>query len=146
MPQIVQETEPNAFRRWDTSMPVTKTVTTETVVIQREGIGQVASEERACDPYEVEVHLSSVAGWTAEELAACHLYAAVPFAVPEGKQIAGDRRFERIDGVVSEVFDVEDIPPPPPEPTKQERLAQLLADYGLTKEDLVSAVNDRESE
>jgi hypothetical protein len=115
---IVQETEKGQFRVWNPTMPVTVDATEETVT------------------------LSSVAGWTATELAAVGLYNAVPFTPPEGKQITGNQRFERIKGTVSEVYDVEDIPPPPPEPTKAERLEQMLADYGLTKADLVEVINE----
>lgn len=58
-------------------------------------------------PMQVILHPS----WTAEERARFGVYLAENFVVPAGKRTVGAGRFERVEGVVRQVFDVEDIPP-----------------------------------
>jgi hypothetical protein len=77
--------------------------------------------------------------WGEADLLPYGLKVAEPFVPPEGKQIAGEASYVEDKGVVSEVHEVEDIPPPPLPPTREEKVARLLADYGLTLDDLKSA-------
>jgi hypothetical protein len=59
---------------------------------------------------------------------------------PKGQQeVAGSRRLVLDGDVVREIADYEDIPEPPPEPTREEKIGRLLADYGLTLDDLKEA-------
>lgn len=89
------------------------------------------TEEEPCAPYPVPftldmgrvARLLAEGTWTAADLAPYGLVEAQPFVVPEGKQIAGASSYVEADGVVSEVFEVEDMPPPPAEPTPAEKLA-----------------------
>lgn len=106
------------------------------------------TEEEQCEPYpvpfvlnmaKVEELLASEV-WTDDDLAPYGLQVAVPFEVPEGKQVVGQASYVEDDGIVSEVFDVEDIPPPPPPPTAEERLAAA----GLTVEDLRALLAESE--
>ncbi len=99
--------------------------------------------DRPCEPYPVEVSLSASPAldlWTDAELAAFSLARAVPFTVPEGKVAVGEARYVEKRGKVYEQFDIEDAPPPPPVPSKEERLAALLGESGLTLDDLRQAL------
>ena len=49
--------------------------------------------------------------WTDEDRAAFGVFLAEPFMPSPGKRACGAERFERIDGVVCQVFDTEEIPP-----------------------------------
>ncbi|KRQ99284.1 hypothetical protein [Bradyrhizobium valentinum] len=49
--------------------------------------------------------------WPPEDQEAVGIFEVVPFAPPPGKQTIGEPRIERIDGVVSEVYDTVDLPP-----------------------------------
>lgn len=69
--------------------------------------------------------------WDDDDLSPYGLKVAVPFVAPEGKQAVGAVRYVEDDGVVSEEYDVEDIPPPPPPPTPEEKLASA----GLTQDE-----------
>lgn len=104
--------------------------------------GQVETVE--VEPYEVEVRISaSVAeGWSDEQLAVYGLKRPVPFTAPEGKQKVGARWFEEIDGVVYEMFDVEDLPPPPPPPTAREKVGAMLSPHGLSIDELRQVLAD----
>jgi len=143
---IVHEIDPGVFVRWPSGHPIMVTMTTEEMIIRRGG-EIVATSERPCEPYEVEENVPTGMGaaiWknhSDAELAARKLYRAAPFVVPEGKRIAGTERFER-DGTgrVTQVYDVEDIPPPPPEPTAAEKVAMLAGMVGLTAEELRQAL------
>lgn len=98
------------------------------------------SEQEDCEPYPVPFQLDMGkverlvrdGVWSADELAAYGLALALPFTVPEGKQRVGAPAYIEAKGVVSEVYEVEDIPPPPPPPTPTEKLASA----GLTVEEL----------
>jgi hypothetical protein len=135
----VHEYEPGLFRLWKVGDPVKKTCRMATRSTTYED-GRVESEDIAVGPYEAVIRPTSLKGWNAQEKADCGLYEPELFFVPSGKRTAGARRYERIDGIVREVYDLEDIPPPPPPPTKEERIDQLLSDYGLTREELKSAL------
>lgn len=97
--------------------------------------------EVPCDPYPVAVQLdgNSVRGfydqgiWSLEEVTNVGGKIAVPFVVPDGKRTVGNPSYsEGEDGVVSQSYAVEDIPPPPPEPTPEEKVAAMMNAFGLT--------------
>ncbi len=88
------------------------------------------------DPAKVQAFIDA-GTWTADDLPAMGLALAEPFIVPEGKRVVGAPSYVDNDGTLQEVFEVEEIPPPPPPPSKDERLAALLDNYGLTKADVV---------
>lgn len=62
--------------------------------------------------------------WLPGDLAAIGLYAPVYPPVPEGKVVTGES-VQRINGVVTYVYTLEDLPPPP---TPQEKLDTFLAE------------------
>lgn len=74
--------------------------------------------------------------WDDDDLSPYGLKVAAPFVAPEGKQAVGSVRYVEADGVVSEEYDVEDIPPPPPPPTPEEKLASA----GLTQDEFDALV------
>lgn len=122
-------------------LPVRGVVTLDRMVSTRiVNYADGRSEEEACAPYPVPFQLDmgkverlvQEGVWTAEELAAYGLAQAAPFSIPEGKQRVGAPAYIEAKGVVSEVYEVEDIPPPPPPPTPTEKLASA----GLTVEEL----------
>ena len=96
--------------------------------------------EVACDPYQADVVMSasavsallSAGTWTQNDLDPFGLKVAVPFVVPDGKQISGSLVIVDVDGVPHEDYPVEDIPPPPPPPTAAEKLEAA----GLTVDEL----------
>ena len=100
--------------------------------------------DRACEPYPVEVQLSAneaLGLWSDEELAQVGLACAAPFIVPEGKVAVGEARYVEKKGKIHEEFALEAPPPPPPEPTKDEKIAALLGERGLSLADLKEALN-----
>lgn len=72
------------------------------------------SETEECEPYQIFVTLSASAlgGWSADELAVFGLKYAVPFVVPDGKQLVGAPRYIEDGEAVRQEYDVIDIPPP----------------------------------
>lgn len=98
------------------------------------------TEEEACEPYPVPVVLDlnrvrqflADGTWTEADIAPFGLVEAEPFEVPEGKQAIGAPSYVEADGVVCEVYELEDLPPPPAPPTAEERLAAA----GLTVDEL----------
>lgn len=109
--------------------------------------GDGRQESIEVPPYEIDVVLSAsavAALFQPEKLASFGLARVVPFTVPDGKRRVGERRFEETEtpGWVAEMFDVEDMPPPAPEPTREQKIAQLAGDYGLTVKDLREALAD----
>lgn len=78
--------------------------------------------------------------WGEAELAPYGLKIAEPFTVPEGKVVVGAPRYVETKGKVYEACEVEDAPPAPPEPTKDELLAALLGEHGLSVADLKEAL------
>jgi hypothetical protein len=135
----VQEYEPGLFRLWQPGEPVAKTCRAATRTTSYED-GRSESEDVAVEPYEAIIRPTSLRGWSVEEKADCGLYEPEPFATPDGKRTVGPCRYESIDGLVREVYDLEDIPPPPPPPTKEEQVDRLLSDYGLTRDELKAAL------
>lgn len=141
--KIVHEIEPGVFVRWPSGHPLMVTCRTETVVVNRTGIGKVDQFNRDCEPYEIEERAPTSIGaafWknhTDEELADRKLYRVQPFAIPDGKQKVGVATYRRVNGKIVEEYDVEDIPPPAPDPTPEEKLANA----GLSEaefDDLIS--------
>jgi hypothetical protein len=61
------------------------------------------------------------------------LFLAVEFELPDGYQTTSEERFELIEGVVKQVYDVEEVPPSPIL-TDREKAEQLLGFVGLTVE------------
>jgi hypothetical protein len=49
--------------------------------------------------------------WSREDQEAVGIFEVAPFVPPAGQQAVGEPRYERIDGVVSEVYDTIDLPP-----------------------------------
>jgi hypothetical protein len=92
----------------------------------------------------VQIH-SPVAGWegagklvTREGPPRLRIVSVVEAVIPEGKQPIGEitRTYDDASKTVVENVAIEDIPPPLPEPTRSEKMARLLADYGLSRDDL----------
>lgn len=106
------------------------------------------TEQEDCEPYPVPFtldmakveQLAAEGAWDADALAAYGLALAVPFVAPEGTQTVGAASYFEADGVVSEVYDVEDIPPPPPPLTAAEKLAAA----GLTVDELRALLAEAE--
>jgi hypothetical protein len=74
--------------------------------------------------------------YTDEDRAEYGLYLAVEFELPEGYEFTdGIERFELIEGVVHQVYTIQEIPLPPVL-TDYEKLSNLLAFVGLTPEQL----------
>lgn len=106
--------------------------------------------EVTCDPYVAErpVNGPVILGfydqgiWSLEEIEAVGGKLAIPFEVPEGKQIVGEASYTEDGlGTVTETFAVEDIPPPPPEPTVEEKVAAMMNAYGLTLAEFRDVLN-----
>lgn len=106
--------------------------------------------EEPCDPYPVSAQvdigraeqLLADGTWTEADLEAYGVKQAAPFTVPDGKRPIGEPRYVEAKGVVSEEYDVEDIPKvePEPEESKADRLKRMLSDYGLNLGDLKAAM------
>jgi hypothetical protein len=54
--------------------------------------------------------------WTAEDRAKFGVHLVEPAEVPDGKRTVGAATYEKRDGVVVQVVEVEDIPQPDPQP------------------------------
>ena len=81
--------------------------------------------------------------WSDEELATIGLARPALFKAPKGKTRRGKPRYVRKGGKVHEAYDTEDEPsppPPPPMPTVEERVDRMLANYGLTRDELKAAL------
>jgi hypothetical protein len=50
--------------------------------------------------------------WSEADRAKFGVYTVEPFVVPEGKQVTGLPRYEKVDGGIVQVGDLEDIPAP----------------------------------
>lgn len=89
------------------------------------------------EPYPLEVQLAAtpaLALYSNGELAELGLARLVPFVVPEGQHAIGEPIYVEEDGVVSEVYDTEPLPPPPE--LVQLTPAEKLAALGLTVDDI----------
>lgn len=57
-------------------------------------------------PFRTAMHES----WSDDDRSRFGLFLAQPFVLPEGMQTIGERRFERVNGIVHELYDTEEIP------------------------------------
>jgi hypothetical protein len=136
---IVHEIEPNVFVRFPSGHPVIRLSTVETVIVRRED-GTVTQQDRACAPYPVRVKPPEVAlAWPKAEREAVGLFEVTPFTPPQGKQRVGEPSYARDGDRVVEVFAVEDVPPPP---TRDDKIARMLAGHGLSVLDLRAALEE----
>jgi hypothetical protein len=78
--------------------------------------------------------------WGEAELQTYGLKVAVPFDPPAGKIASGVARFVEAGDTVLEQYDLADEPLPEPPPTAEQRVDRMLADYGLTRADLVAVL------
>lgn len=131
------------WQEWHGSSIVTQMVSTYTAVY-----GDGRQVETPCDPYPVETQMNgdSLRGfydqgiWTLAEVEAVGGKIAVPFIVPDGKQTVGTSSYDESDGVISQTFGVEDIPPLPEPLTAEEKVGALLAGYDLSISELKSVL------
>jgi hypothetical protein len=78
--------------------------------------------------------------WTAEDRAKFGVHVVDPFRAPDGKQAIGPATYAKIDGVVVEVREIEDVPTQAPELTTEEKIAKMAAAFGLTVDGLRAAI------
>jgi hypothetical protein len=101
-----------------------------------------------CQPYPVEEtidprklrRLIEDGVWGEAELEAYGLKVAVPFEPPAGKIATGAARFIEDDDTVLEQYDLKDEPLPEPPPTAEQRVDRMLADYWLSRADLLAVL------
>lgn len=129
--------------------PMTHRMSTEAIVEREDGT-RIPIEVEAY-PVKILVNpgivqsLVATGDWTQDDLTPLGLIASEEFdAEPEeGQQF--DQSTLRVvadtDGKVR--FEIDQIPIPPP-PTKEEQVNRLLADYGLTKEELLAQISPTE--
>jgi hypothetical protein len=104
--------------------------------------------EVPCEPYPVEEtidprkvrRLLEDGVWGEPELDAYGLKVAVPFQAPKGKVATGTARFVEDGDTVIEQYDLVDEPPPEPPPTAEQRVDRMLADYGLSRAELLAVL------
>jgi hypothetical protein len=104
--------------------------------------------EVPCEPYPVEEtidprkvrRLIGDGVWGEAELQAYGLKVAVPFDPPTGKIATGAARFVEDGDAVLEQYDLIDEPLPEPPPTTEQRVDHMLADYGLSRADLLAVL------
>jgi hypothetical protein len=88
--RYVRETSPNVF---------TEIVLDAAITVHENGMPDV-------------IHPPQVwQAWPREDREALGIFEVAPFVLPAGKQIVGEQRIERVNGVVSEVYDMVDLPP-----------------------------------
>lgn len=133
----------DVWQEWHGSSIVTQMVGTYTAVY-----GDGRQVETPCDPYPVEIQMNgdSLRGfydqglWTLEEVGAVGGKIAVAFEVPEGKQIVGVPSYVEADGVVRQVYEIQDIPPPPEPRSAEDKVGSMLAGYDLSMSELKSVL------
>jgi hypothetical protein len=104
--------------------------------------------EVPCEPYPVEEtidpskirRLIEDGVWGETELQAYGLKVAVPFDPPAGKIATGTARFVEDGDAVLEQYELADEPPPEPPPTAEQKVDRMLADYGLSREELLAVL------
>jgi hypothetical protein len=104
--------------------------------------------EVPCAPYPVEETIDprkvrrmvEDSVWGEAELQTYGLKIAVPFEPPEGKIATGAARFVEDGDTVLEQYDLADEPPAEPPPTAEQRVDRMLADYGLSRADLLAVL------
>lgn len=97
------------------------------------------SVEEAIDPRKVR-RLIEDGVWGEAELQAFGLKVAVPFEAPVGKIATGAAVFVEDGDMILEHYDLEDKPLPEPPPTAEQRVDRMLADYGLSRTDLLAVL------
>lgn len=101
------------------------------------------------DPMQVN-HLVQQGTWTDEDLEPFGLVMSDDMDIEpdEGKRFTSEITATYDPATKRVILNVkqEDIPPPPPEPTREEKLARLMGDYGLTTEDVKAMVSDAPAE
>jgi hypothetical protein len=101
-----------------------------------------------CQPYPVEETIDPrkvrrlIEGgvWGETELDAYGLKVAVTFQAPTGKIATGAARFVEDGDTVLEQYDLADEPEPEPPPTAEQRVDRMLADYGLSRAELLAVL------
>lgn len=78
--------------------------------------------------------------WSAQELADIGLYVPVDPGVPEGK-IATGFTVERVDGVVSKVYALEDAPPEPFGDLSRPAFIFMMGKLGITKQNVYDLID-----
>jgi hypothetical protein len=104
--------------------------------------------EVPCEPYPVEEaidprklrRLIEDGVWGEPELDAYGLKVAVPFQAPTGKVATGAAPFVEDGDTVLEQYDLADEPLLGPPPTAEQRVDRMLADYGLSRADLLAVL------
>ena len=130
-------------------------VGTKPVVLQREVTTCVVSyadgrveHDVPCQPYPVEEtidprkvrRLLGEGIWGEAELQAYGLKVAVPFTPQAGTFATGVARFVEDGDIIREEYDIADEPLPEPPPTAEQRVDRMLADYGLSRTDLLTVL------
>jgi hypothetical protein len=141
---IIVLTIDDVWQEWHGDQAVRQMLSNYTAVY-----GDGRQVDTPCDPYPVEKHLDGGRVlsfydhgiWSIEEIEALGAKIAVPFEVPEGKQIVGPPEYvEQPDGSVAQVYQVEDIPPPPAPPTQEEKVTAMVSNSDLTIAELKSVL------
>lgn len=144
MAKIIQQYETGKFRAWNPSMPVVTMQDTVSVHYGDSRAPRVINvAELGEQPYPVARQLTSVKGWTAEELAAHYLYTVADFEPPDGHRAVGEPRYEPDSkNRLTEVYDVEPLPEKPaPAPVESKSPLQRLAEAaGLSEDEVAGAV------
>lgn len=133
----------DVWQQWHGDQAVQQMLSSYTAVY-----GDGRQVDTPCDPYLVEKHLDGdrvlsfyeEGIWSLEEVEALGAKIAVPFELPEGKQAVGAPTYEEAGGVVSQVYQVEDIPPRPEPPTAEEKVYAMLSGYDLSLGELKSVL------
>ncbi|MBZ9736110.1 hypothetical protein LB534_21530 [Mesorhizobium sp. CA18] len=133
----------DVWQEWHASSIVTQMVGTYTAIY-----GDGRQVETPCDPYPVEIQMNgdSLRGfydqglWTIDEVEAVGGRIAVPFVVPEGKQVVGAPSYVETGEVIQQVYQVEDTPPPPEPPTAEEKVGTMLANFDVSISELKSVL------
>ncbi|CDX39904.1 hypothetical protein MPLSOD_40242 [Mesorhizobium sp. SOD10] len=139
---LVRKTD-GIWGEWHGSLVVQQVVGSYTAVY-----GDGRQIETPCDPYPIDVQMNgdNIRGlydsgiWSVAEIEAVGGRIALPFEVPEGKQAVGSPTYVEIDGVVQQVYDIEDIPPPPEPPRAEEKAGAMLANFDISISELKSAL------
>jgi hypothetical protein len=139
---LVRKTD-GIWGEWHGSLVVQQVVGSYTAIY-----GDGRQIETPCDPYPIDVQMNgdNIRGlydqgiWSVAEIEAVGGRIALPFEVPEGKQAVGAPSYVEADGLIQQVFEVEDIPPAPEPPTADEKVGAMLAGYGVSIGELKSVL------
>jgi hypothetical protein len=95
--------------------------------------------EEAIDPRKL-LRLFEDGIWGEPELQEYGLKVAVPFEAPTGKIATGAARFIEDGDMILDQYDLKDEPLPEPPPTAEQRVDRMLADYWLSRADLLAVL------